>query len=100
MATKLFWLGDNPKLLPELNAELDALFADGYEVKIATNTMIVLYKGAPKLRGEMNVSVGNPDAFLGVVDNLMRESSIGDSFRELPNAGTSFIEWYGVRDIP
>lgn len=31
-------------MLPELNSELDALFADGYEVRIDNNIMIVLYK--------------------------------------------------------
>jgi hypothetical protein len=44
MATKIFWLGSKPEMLPEFNAELNALFTDGYEVKIANNVMIVLYR--------------------------------------------------------
>lgn len=43
MATKIYWLR-NDKLFPSLQAELDALFTDGYDVKIATSTMIVLFK--------------------------------------------------------
>lgn len=43
MATKIYWLR-NDKLFPSLQPELDALFTDGYEVKIATSTMIVLFK--------------------------------------------------------
>ena len=60
-------------------------------------------KYAPKvtLSADMNVSVGNPEAFA----NLIRETVINnggslDSARDLPRKTTSFNEWYGVRDIP
>jgi hypothetical protein len=85
---------------PTTTDELNTALNEGYKFQFLAGVVMWLHKpDAPKISADMHVSIGNPDAFLGIVDKLMRESSIGDSIREVPS-GTSYNDWYGVRDIP